>query len=173
VLSLAPGAGEAPEREGGRSAETTTIAVPGVTERVRVVQPAAAATGPRLEDARVVVSGGRGIGDARNYQLISGLAEALGGMPGASRAIVDDGWATPEQQVGLTGKIVTPDLYVAMGISGASQHMAGCSNSRVLVAVNRDPEAPIFRYAHLGIVDDCLEILPEFTRLAREAGQGG
>jgi electron transfer flavoprotein alpha subunit len=173
VISLAPGAGEAPERQVGRSAETIALALPAVGERIRVVQPAEAASGPRLEDARVVVSGGRGIGDAENYALVRQLAAALGGMPGASRAIVDDGWAGPAEQVGLTGKIVTPDLYVALGISGASQHMAGCSNSRVLVAVNRDPEAPIFRYAQLGIVDDCLAVLPELIRLVREAGQGG
>ena len=98
------------------------------------------------------------------------LAGALGGLPGASRAIVDDGWAPPSEQVGLTGALVAPDLYVAAGISGASQHMAGCSNSRVIVAVNSDAQAPIFKYAHFGIVDDCREVLRELIRLSQKTG---
>jgi electron transfer flavoprotein alpha subunit len=93
-------------------------------------------------------------------------------MPGASRAIVDEGWAPPEEQVGLTGKIVSPDLYVAAGISGASQHMMGCSTSRVLVGINKDRDAPIFRYARFGIAGDCLEILPELIRLTRDRAGG-
>ncbi len=166
VLSPAPGAAEPPGRLEGREApvETLTGAAEGP---VSVVEPLREPEGPRLEDSPVVVSGGRGIKKAENYALIEGLASALGGLAGASRAIVDDSWATPSQQVGLTGKVVTPRLYVAAGISGASQHMAGCSNSKVLVAINTDPEAPIFRYAHFGVVDDCLEVLPELIRLAR------
>lgn len=141
--------------------------------RLRVLQPAVRAGGRRLEDSPVVVSGGRGLRQAENYGLVRELAAALGGLPGASRAIVDEGWATADQQVGLTGRIVAPDLYIAAGISGASQHMAGCSNSRVLVAINTDPNAPIFRYAQLGIVDDCLGVLPELISLARDrAGTG-
>ncbi|MEE8338313.1 MAG: electron transfer flavoprotein subunit alpha/FixB family protein [Dehalococcoidia bacterium] len=169
IISPAPAMAPAPEREAGRSVEPEALAVPDVTERVTLETPSATAEGPRLEDANVVVSGGRGLRESDNYQLVRDLAEALGGMAGASRAIVDDGWVTAVQQVGLTGKIVTPDLYVAAGISGASQHMAGCANARVIVAINTDPQAPIFKYAHYGIVDDCLEVLPELIRLAREA----
>ena len=111
--------------------------------------------------------------DREKYALIRELALALGGMPGASRAIVDESWAKATEQVGLTGTIVSPDLYFAIGISGASQHMAGCSNSRVIVAVNTDRDAPIFRYANYGIVADCLEILPELIRQAKQlAGDG-
>ncbi|MDP6605084.1 MAG: electron transfer flavoprotein subunit alpha/FixB family protein [Dehalococcoidia bacterium] len=172
VLGLAPAVAEAPEREAGRTADIEALTVPAVESRVTVEQAPSADEGPRLEDARVVVSGGRGLKDGDNYDRIRELAEALGGMPGASRAIVDDGWAPAPEQVGLTGKIVTPDLYIAAGISGASQHMAGCSNSRVIVAINTDPDAPIFNYAHYGIVDDCLEVLPELTRLGLELRAG-
>lgn len=165
VISLGPKFADPPERESGRSAEIVQLAVEAPTEeRVRVVQ-AAEQSGPRLEEARVVVSGGRGLEDGSNYSLIIDLAEALDGMPGASRAIVDTAWAEAEKQVGLTGKIVSPDLYIAAGISGASQHMMGCATSRVLVAINSDANAPIFQYANFGIVDDCLKVLPELIRL--------
>src|SRR5262249_21992324 len=105
-------------------------------ERVRVVEPARR-VGPRLADARPIVPGSRGRGAPENYALIEQLAEALGGMPAASRPIVDDGWTSPDRWVGLTGKVVTPDLYLAVGISGASQHMAGISGARTLVAINK------------------------------------
>ncbi len=172
VVSLAPGVAAPPEREAGRAAETVALDVaPPAEERVTVEEPAAL-TGPRLEDAKIVVSGGRGLQLGENFGLIRELAEALGGLPGASRAIVDDGWAPAEEQVGLTGKIVSPDLYIAAGISGASQHMVGCSTARVLVGVNTDADAPIFRYARYGITADCLEVLPELIRLARERAAG-
>ena len=103
-----------------------------------------------------------------NFSLVEELAEALGGMAGASRPIVDDGWADASRQIGLTGKITRPALYVAAGISGASQHMAGCAAAKTLVAINRDPDAAIFRYARYGIVGDCLEILPEITRAVKD-----
>lgn len=172
ILSLAPGAGEPPARESGRAAEIIPLE-PALDPRVRVVEAAKPPDGPRLEDATVVVSGGRGLRDGENYGLIRELAAALGGMPGASRAIVDDSWAKPAEQVGLTGKIVTPDLYFAIGISGASQHMAGCANARTIVAINTDAAAPIFRYAQYGIVGDCLELLPELIRLAKERALAG
>lgn len=165
VVAVGPKIAEPPERVSGRTAEITTLRLEPPPERVTVVQ-SPEASGLRLEDARVVVSGGRGLGDGKHYKLIRELAASLDGMAGASRAIVDLGWATPEQQVGLTGKIVTPDLYIAAALSGASQHMMGCSNARVIVAVNTDLDAPIFRYAHYGVVGDALQVLPELIRLA-------
>jgi electron transfer flavoprotein alpha subunit len=134
-----------------------------VVERVQVVARSEAA-GPRIEEADVIVAGGRGLGEKDNYRLVQELAEALGGMAAASRPIVDEGWAEPARQVGLTGKITRPTLYIAAGISGASQHMVGCAAAKTLVAINRDPDAAIFRYARYGIVGNCLEILPALTR---------
>jgi len=138
----------------------------GIEERIRVIERART-EGPRLEDADIIVSGGRGLGGPENYKLIEQLAEALGGLAGASRPIVDEGWADSSRQVGLTGKITRPALYLAAGISGASQHMAGCSAAKTIVAINRDEDAAIFRYARYGLVGDCLEILPELIRAAR------
>lgn len=139
----------------------------GVKERIRVVEPATV-EGARLEDAQIIVSGGRGLGSAENFRLVEELAEALGGMAGASRPIVDDGWADPSRQVGLTGKIAQPALYIAAGISGASQHMMGCSAAKTIVAINSDPDAAIFQHARYGIVGDCVALLPELTRAVRE-----
>lgn len=170
VIGLAPAVAEIPGREPGRAAPMIALAIPEPDGRVTTLEAAPDVSGPRLEDAKLVVAGGRGLQDGENFALIRELAEALGGMPGASRAIVDDGWASFEQQVGLTGKIVTPDVYFAVGISGASQHMAGCANARCIVAVNTDPEAPIFTFADYGIVEDALDVLPALVRLARERG---
>lgn len=128
---------------------------------------APAAQEQRLEDADIIVSGGRGLGKKENFELVKQMADALGGMWGGSRAIVDDGWIDSSRQVGLTGKITRPGLYVAVGISGASQHMAGCSAAKTIVAINKDPDASIFRYARYGVVCDCLELLPELIRAAR------
>ena len=143
----------------------TELPVPSaVVDRVRIVEQASG-RGSRLEDARCVVSGGRGLGEAKNFTLVRDLANALGGLPGASRAIVDSGWASAHEQVGLTGSIVAPELYIAAGISGASQHMAGCSNAKVICAINTDERAAIFTYARFGIVDDCKAVLAELLAL--------
>ena len=145
---------------------TIAVDLSGVNERFRVVS-SPKAEGPRLEDAEIIVSGGRGLGGAQNYDLVKQLADTLGGMWGGSRAIVDDGWIDSSRQVGLTGKITRPGLYVAAGISGASQHMAGCSAAKTIVAINKDKDASIYRYARYGIVADCLEVLPELIKAAR------
>lgn len=144
-----------------------TVSLGSVSERVRVIERPKA-EGPRLEDAEIIVSGGRGLQNAGNYKLIQELAAVLGGMHGASRPIVDEGWIDSSRQVGLTGKLTRPNLYLAAGISGASQHMAGCSAAKMIVAINKDPDAAIFRYAKYGIVGDCLEILPELIKAAQK-----
>ncbi|MBM5810506.1 MAG: electron transfer flavoprotein subunit alpha/FixB family protein [Gammaproteobacteria bacterium] len=146
--------------------ETVAVDLDGVVERFRVTS-APRTEGPRLEDAEIIVSGGRGFGSAANYELVRQLAGALGGLWGGSRAIVDDGWIDSSRQVGLTGKITRPRLYIAAGISGASQHMAGCAAARTIVAINKDQDAAIFRYARYGIVGDCLEVMPELIKAAR------
>ena len=151
---------------GAPAQRTIGVDLAGVKERFRVVS-SPKAEGPRLEDAQIIVSGGRGLGSAQNYDLVKQLADVLGGMWGGSRAIVDDGWIDSSRQVGLTGKITRPGLYLAAGISGASQHMAGCSAAKTIVAINKDKDASIYRYARYGIVADCLEVLPELIKAAR------
>ncbi|MDP2729483.1 MAG: electron transfer flavoprotein subunit alpha/FixB family protein [Dehalococcoidales bacterium] len=126
------------------------------------------AEGIKLEDASVVVSGGRGIGGADGFKQLEELANLLKGALGASRPPCDDGWIADSAQIGLTGKIVTPDLYIAVGISGASQHLSGCSSSKTLVAINKDPEANIFKQAHYGVVGDWKKVLPAFTEKVKE-----
>ena len=124
--------------------------------------------GIKLEDAAVVVSGGRGIGGPEGFQQLAELAKLLKGAVGASRPACDNGWMPDTQQVGLTGKIVTPELYIAIGISGSSQHLAGCSSSKSIIAINKDAEANIFKEAVYGVVGDWKKVVPAFTEKVKE-----
>jgi electron transfer flavoprotein alpha subunit len=132
-----------------------------------VEQAHAEQQGPSIEEADVIVAGGRGLGEPESFSLAEGLAQALGGAVGATRAVVDAGWYPYSAQVGQTGKTVSPKLYVALGISGAIQHKVGMQGSNVIVSINKDPNAPIFEFSDLGVVGDLHAIVPKLTELVR------
>ena len=138
------------------------------TQATMVEQAHAEASGPSIEDADVIVAGGRGLGAPENFTLAEELARALGGAVGATRAVVDAGWYPYSAQIGQTGKTVSPKLYVALGISGAIQHKVGMQSSSVIVAINKDANAPIFEFSDLGVVGDVHEIVPKLTELVQQ-----
>jgi electron transfer flavoprotein alpha subunit len=154
----------APEEGGAAAAEVVPMPVPelGASNAARIVnRHVEERSGPKLDEADIVVSGGRGLGEAGNYQMIEDLAKLLKGAPGASRAIVDAGWVPYAYQVGQTGKTVKPAVYIAAGISGATQHLVGMKGAKNIIAINKDRVAPIFSVADLGVVGDVHKVIPK------------
>lgn len=162
-------------RDGSRRGEVVTVSLrlDPALKRTRVLEVIQEKSeGPKLDDARAIVSGGRGVGSPENFRVLKELAQVLGGAVGASRAAVDAGWVPSSIQIGQTGKIVGPDLYFAVGISGASQHLAGISAAKCVVAINTDSEAPIFKAAKVGVVADYRKVVPALTRKLQEVLKG-
>ena len=161
VITVRPKSQDPLEADASRSADVIAVDIAEPTLRARTTgKEQAESDGIRLEDAEIVVSGGRGLGGPEAFADLERLAGVLTAAVGSSRAACDLGWYPPSQQVGLTGTVVSPTLYVAIAISGASQHMAGCGGSKNIIAINKDPDAPIFGFSRFGIVDDYKKVLP-------------
>ncbi len=178
MASIRPGTMKPAELDTSRKGQVHALAADIDISQIKVKVAAKVeeqTDGVSLEDANVIVCGGRGMGSSDSFSILNELARLLGGAVGASRPPCDAGWMPSTRQIGLTGKIVSPNLYIAVAVSGSSQHMAGCAESRTIVAINKDPEANIFAVAHYGIVGDYREILPPFIRRTREilGGKGG
>ncbi len=164
IVLVRPKSFEASESGGTADVKDLAVTIGEGSKRARIVDHVVEASEKvKLEDAKVVVSGGRGMGGPDNFPLLEDLAGALGGAVGASRAVVDAGWVPYSMQVGQTGKSVRPGVYIAVGISGAMQHTVGMKTSKVIIAINKDAEAPIMKMADLGVVGDALKIVPALT----------
>src|SRR5438445_6532755 len=168
IVLVRPKSFEASEKGGTAEVKDLAVTIGDGSKRAKIVERVAEASEKvKLEDAKVVISGGRGMGGPDNFPLLEALANALGGAVGASRAVVDAGWVPYSMQVGQTGKSVRPGVYIAVGISGAMQHTVGMKASKVIIAINKDAEAPIMKMADLGVVGDALKILPRLTEAVR------
>lgn len=171
IATVRPKSQDAAQPDSSRQGQVTKIdaAIDQSAVRVKVTdRQGVPEEGVRLEDADVVVSGGRGMGGPENFDVIEELAGALGGAVGASRAVCDLDWRPVSEQVGLTGKVVSPTLYIAVAISGASQHMAGCSGSKNIVAINKDPDANIFKASRFGIAEDFAKVMKPFIEAVKK-----
>ena len=173
IILVRPKSFEASESGGAAEVKDLAVTVADGSKRAHITDRVVEASEKvKLEDARVVISGGRGMGGPQNFPLLEDLASALGGAVGASRAVVDAGWVPYSMQVGQTGKSVRPGVYIAVGISGAMQHTVGMKTSKVIIAINKDAEAPIMKMADLGVVGDALKIVPALTAAVKAKKNG-